>query len=106
MIWELVTASFTLVMLGGLWLADRIEKRSYEADEPKVWFEPYHYPSIQDKCPMCGVAVASHAMGQGPAAPEACYWGDKCSGFPVLHHHIKCTYCHGKWMRLTKAAEK
>jgi hypothetical protein len=107
MILETLIVSGALVLLGGLWLADRVEGRAHHASapapKPKVWMEPFYNPLANNYCPMCQatgcVSLPVACVSNGSASSD-------CPGFPVLHHHVECSFCNAKWMRLTSAASR
>ena len=110
MIIESIIGGITIITLSSMWFANSILKREAAQDEPppepekpKVYIEPYKYPSITLECPMCGVKEqGSVDAGWGPPKPTACTLADKCEAYPARHVHADCGYCKAKWFRAAK----
>lgn len=100
MIAETVVASVTAIILGSLWLADRVVKRTlkdegesdeFRLDAPRPF--PYERLTIKSCCPFCGDGGEDT---RGPKMPHPC---PDLEGCPVQdpHTHLQCQGCGARW---------
>lgn len=101
MIIESIVLGVASVVLGSLWLADRVMKREYEdgldPEVKKIKVKPFLNIFVGTLCPICKYPATP---ATGLRLPKACTDKNKCSA-KQEHLHVECTACKSYWLMET-----
>ena len=104
---ESVLGGVTLVVLGSLWLVDRVDRRRIKEDEDALMADPirpFEAIRVGTLCHLCGEAGANvgGVWSRGPGFPRACTDKHKCK-LKCAHLHVSCKTCGSEWAMKTLA---
>jgi len=99
MIVEAIIGGITAIVCSSLYVANAIDKRSYEEDDdenadPKNRLYPF---AATKRCPICGKEKYDSAYGTlntGPREPYICKGSCKIR---ANHMHVKCISCKSEY---------